>query len=138
VRIVLDTNVFISGVFFTGPPYEILDAWRQGQVQIVLSREVLQEYERVAEELRAKFPEVDVRRWVDLARTCGEFLDCPALPESVCRDPDDDKFLACAVAARVKRIVSGDRDLLSVSGYRGIEVIKPRDFASRFLRRKRS
>ena len=137
MRIVLDTNVFISGVFFSGPPYEILNAWRQGEVQITLSREILQEYERVSEELRAQFPDVDVRRWVDLAHSCGEFLDCPPLPEDVCRDPDDDKFLACAVAGKVKLIVSGDKDLLSVSGYCGIEVIKPREFLSRFLRRKR-
>jgi predicted nucleic acid-binding protein len=68
-----------------------------------------------------------------LALTCGEFLACPPLPESVCRDPGDDKFLACAVAAKVKRIVSGDKDLLSVSGYRGIEVIKPRDFVRGYL-----
>ena len=137
MRIILDTNVFISGVFFSGPPYEILNAWRLGQVQIVLSQEILQEYERVGEELRAQFPEVDVRRWVDLALTCGEFLACPSLPESVCRDPDDDKFLACAAAAKVKHIVSGDKDLLSVSGYCGIEVIKPREFVNRSLRRKR-
>ena len=136
MRIVLDTNVFISGVFFSGPPYEILNAWRQGEVQVVVSQEILQEYERVSEELRTQFPEVDIRRWVDLALTCAEVVECSPLPEGVCRDPDDDKFLACADTAKVKRIVSGDKDLLSVSGYRGIEVVKPREFVNRFLRRR--
>ncbi len=47
MKIVLDTNVFVSGVFFTGPPYEILNAWRQAVVQIVVSPEILDEYRRV-------------------------------------------------------------------------------------------
>jgi predicted nucleic acid-binding protein len=55
------------------------------------------------------------------------------LPESVCDDPDDDKFIACAVSAGVGIIVSGDRHLLQVSGYQGIQVLKPREFVDTFL-----
>jgi putative PIN family toxin of toxin-antitoxin system len=44
VRIVLDTNVFISGVFFSGPPYKILEAWRNGRIVLVVSPEILEEY----------------------------------------------------------------------------------------------
>jgi putative PIN family toxin of toxin-antitoxin system len=47
VRVVLDTNVFISGVFFTGPPYRILEAWRDARIQIVVSPHILDEYKRV-------------------------------------------------------------------------------------------
>ncbi len=135
MRIVLDTNVFVSGVFFTGPPYEILDAWRRGEVHIVLSVEIFEEYERVTEELRPEFPNVDFRYWLELAAAHGELWPGLRLPYPVCRDPDDDKFLACAAAARVKRIVSGDKDLLVLSGYQGIEIIKPKDFVTRHLRK---
>lgn len=51
MKIVLDTNVLISGIFFTGPPYQILKAWRDRKFQIILSAEILFEYRRVAEEL---------------------------------------------------------------------------------------
>jgi hypothetical protein len=51
MRVVLDTNVFISGVFFGGPPYQILKAWRDGEVQVVLSAEILDEYQRVGHTL---------------------------------------------------------------------------------------
>jgi uncharacterized protein len=51
----------------------------------------------------------------------------------VCADPDDDKFLACALASGARLIVSGDEHLLAVNGWQGIEVIKPRAFADRHL-----
>jgi predicted nucleic acid-binding protein len=55
-------------------------------------------------------------------------VTAPPLPEQVCEDPDDDKFLACALAGRNKVIVSGDKHMLDVSGYQKIEVLKPRKF----------
>jgi predicted nucleic acid-binding protein len=61
MRIVLDTNVFVSGVFFSGPPYDILNAWRDGRVEIVVSPEILEEYVRVGEELARGFPGIDLR-----------------------------------------------------------------------------
>jgi putative PIN family toxin of toxin-antitoxin system len=56
VKIVLDTNVFISGVFFTGPPYRILEAWRDRTLELVLSPEILEEYRRVGSELSTRYP----------------------------------------------------------------------------------
>ena len=55
------------------------------------------------------------------------------LPWAVCRDPKDDMFLACAVTSKTKIIVSGDRDLLSVSGYKGIEILTPRRFVEKYI-----
>jgi predicted nucleic acid-binding protein len=51
MKIVLDTNVFISGIFFSGPPYRILEAWRDGGLQPVISQEIFDEYRNVADEL---------------------------------------------------------------------------------------
>ena len=53
--------------------------------------------------------------------------------EQICADPDDDKFLACALAGKCKTIVSGDKELLKVSGYRGINVMRPREFLEKYL-----
>jgi len=55
------------------------------------------------------------------------------LSEPVCVDPDDDKFLACALASKSKMIVSGDKHLLDVSGFREIQMLKPRKFLDEFL-----
>ncbi len=53
MRVVLDTNVFVSGVFFSGPPFQILSAWRDSRIQLVVSAEILEEYRRVGERLEA-------------------------------------------------------------------------------------
>lgn len=51
MRVVLDTNVLVSGIFFTGPPYEILSAWQDGRVRLVVTLEIVREYEAVLERL---------------------------------------------------------------------------------------
>jgi predicted nucleic acid-binding protein len=56
VRIILETNVFVSGMFFGGPPARILEAWRDRRIQFVISRAILDEYEEVAAELARKQP----------------------------------------------------------------------------------
>lgn len=133
MRIVLDTNVFVSGVFFRGPPYEILKAWQDDRFQLVISQEILQEYREVGEALAKRFSGVDLSPILELLIVKAELTESPSLLEAVCDDPEDDKFLACALAGNSKLIISGDKHLLKISGYRGIKVIKPRKFFDDFL-----
>lgn len=134
MRVVIDTNVFISGVFFGGPPFQILKAWRDGRIQLLLTMEILEEYDRVSETLSEQFPGIDLDPVFDLLAVEGETILAPSLPEPVCEDPEDDKFLACALAGKTRIIISGDKHLLKVSGYRGIAVIRPREFVDGYLR----
>ena len=133
MKIVLDTNVFVSGVFFSGPPYQILKAWRDGKVQLVISQEILEEYQRVGETLTYQFPGVDLGPILELLTVKAELTQVPSLPGPVYDDPDDDKFLACALASNSEVIISGDKHLLKVSGYCGINVLRPRKFLDDFL-----
>ncbi len=133
MRIVLDTNVFISGIFFSGPPHRILQGWRDGRVQLVLSPDIFEEYQRVAEILHKQFPAVDLSELLELVLVKAEMCQVEALSEKVCADPDDDKFIACALSSGSKIIVSGDKHLLDVNGYEGIEIIKPRTFVDKHL-----
>lgn len=132
MKIVLDTNVLISGIFFTGPPATILDAWQSGTVSLIFSDSVLVEYRRVAEELAAKYPLVRIDRILDLIAIHGE-LHIPNEAISICEDPDDNKFIECAASAQCRMIVSGDKHLLNISSYRGIQIIKPRNFVDLHL-----
>ena len=134
MRVILDTNVFASGVFFSGPPYAILDAWRRGRVSLVVSPEIMEEYRRVVHELAVKFPAIDPGAPLELVAIHAEFVDAPALPVPVCADVSDDIFLACAVASGTKTVVSGDKALLRASGHAGIEVLTPRAFVDKHLR----
>lgn len=134
MRVILDTNVFVSGVFFSGPPYQILKAWRDGELQLVISEEIIAEYRRVGNILARQFPSVDLGPILEMVTVEADLVQAPALPAPVCDDPDDDKFLACALAGKARMIVSGDQHLIRVSGYRGIKIMKPREFADLYLK----
>ena len=136
MRVILDTNVFVSGVFFAGPPFEILDAWRRGELTLVVSPEILSEYARVGQELASEFPSVDIVPALELLAFKGEVVSAPALAEQVCSHRDDDKFLACALAGNTKVICSGDKALRKTSGYAGVEVLSPREFVDTYLKSK--
>jgi putative PIN family toxin of toxin-antitoxin system len=133
VRVILDTNVFVSGVFFSGPPYQILEAWRDGRPHLVISQEILDEYRRVGRILSIQFPAIDLWPIIELVTVEAEIYPSHTLPETICDDPDDDKFIACAIAGKCKKIVSGDKHLLKVSGFKGIDIIKPREFVDKYL-----
>lgn len=133
MKVVLDTNVFISGVFFTGPPYRILEAWRDARIQVIVSPDILEEYQRVGETLASQFQEIDLQPILDFLTLNAEVVSSERLAEPVCRDPDDDKFLACALTSGAKYVISGDKDLLRASGYKGLVVVSPRKFVDDYL-----
>jgi len=134
MRIVLDTNVFISGIFFSGPPSQILKAWGNLNFQIVLSQEILDEYQQVAHELSSKFPYVDILPIIEMVTIHGKFVDTQNIDITVCEDPDDNKFIECAIASNCPIIVSGDKHLLKLTDYKGITVLNPRNFVERYLK----
>jgi putative PIN family toxin of toxin-antitoxin system len=134
VRVILDTNVVISAVFFGGVPGQILTAWHEGRLQLIVSPSILSEYRRVGAILSESHEGVDFEPFAALLAVHAFVVDAPDhLAEPVCRDPNDDQFLACALAADVTCIISGDGDLLEVSGWNGIEVLRPRPFVTRYL-----
>lgn len=133
MRIVLDTNVLISGIFFIGPPHEILQAWKAKRIQIVISPDIYSEYIRVAELISNKYPGIDISGILNLIAVHSEIIQPSSMTEQVCGDPDDDKFIACALSGQVELIVSGDKHLLKLSGYKGIRIMKPREFCAALL-----
>lgn len=133
MKVVVDTNVLISGIFFDGPPARILEAWLHGQLEFVVSHEILEEYFEVCERLSLRYPNIDITQILILIVQNCHIVDPLPLPESASSDADDDKFIACALASDTKIIISGDSDLLAVSGYENIQVLTPREFVDRHL-----
>ena len=133
MKVVVDTNVVISGVFFGGMPSRVLEAWRDGEFDLVVSPEVLEEYRRVGEELTARFPGISLAPFLALLVMNAEIVEAPGLSDQVSRDRDDDKFIACALAANCQTIISGDKDLLEVTGYQDLKVVAPREFLESVL-----
>jgi uncharacterized protein len=133
MKIVLDTNVFISGIFFSGPPFQILRAWKNKRLQIILSQDILIEYQRVAESLTLKYPSIDILPIIELVTVHGQFVDTKNIDITMCEDPDDNKFIECAIASDTKIIVSGDKHLLKIKEFKGIKVHKPLEFVEIYL-----
>ena len=129
MRVVIDTNVLIAGLLWHGSPHALLTQVRSGALGLVSSPALLVELADVLS--RTKFDAVLKRtntsreRLLAEVRQLTQVLDPPPLAQPVCRDPDDDKVLALALAARVELIVSGDRDLLVLQQFEGMPIVDP-------------
>lgn len=133
MKVIIDTNVLISGIFFSGPLYEILKAWRDHKLELIISEEILNEYKLVCDRLSLKYPQIDTTEILDLIIKNAHFFQPIIIDEQITADPDDDKFLTCAISSNVGIIISGDKHLLDSSGYEGIEILAPSQFIQKYL-----
>lgn len=127
----LDTNVLVSALLWTGPPHELLHAARMGTAVLVTSPALIEELRDVL--ARPKL----ASRIAQLGTSAGELMESmlrrvvvvePATVEAaIAADPDDDHVRACAVAGQVRWIVSGDRHLLDLKRYQRIPILPPAD-----------
>lgn len=129
MTVVLDTNVLISGIFWSGSPNKILKLWQEGRFKLAVSLAIIEEYRRITQELRRKYPALPVIDGIiDQIAFNSEIFSVEPPKGPICRDPDDDKFLICALAAKAKYIVTGDKALLELDGFGGIKIIQPSPF----------
>ncbi len=126
-RVVLDTNVAVSSLF-GGKPEKVTELWWQGRFVLCVSAPILEEYLEVFE----RFPEskAEIDRFLAMLAEGRQviYVESPPHIHAIEADPDDDAFLACAVAARADVIVSGDRHLLSLGRHEGIAILNPAAF----------
>lgn len=134
MRLVLDTNVVMSAIFFGGDPKIIIRAAIARKVDLVATQALVNEYHEIAERLHEHYPTVSYRRPLAIFESLLKIVRPATLSGNVCRDPDDDALIACALGGKAKVICSGDEDLLVLNGYRGLEIMKPHEFKLRFLR----
>ncbi len=133
MRIVVDTNVIISGVFFGGVPRRILEFWRDKAFELICSPEILEEYEDVLNRLEKKSKATKSQLASQFMKLLVEnsVVVQPTHDKKYSRDSDDDKFINCALTGKALYIVSGDNDLLDIKEVEGIEIITARTFLDR-------
>lgn len=133
LRVVFDPGVLVAAVISaTGPPAEALDAWRNGEFDLIVSPKLLDELEDVL--LRAKFrayasPE-QVSAYVEALGVEAVAFDDPRDPPRITPDPDDDYLIALARAAGADLLVSGDKHLTDLADP-PVRVVTPRDLLAR-------
>lgn len=132
MRVVVDTNVFVSS-FFGGNPRKIIQYWKDGNITLCLSNGILDEYIEVLKRLGLD-EEDEYEELISLFAKGFNIIFTTKTPKIniVNDDPDDDKFIECAVALKAKVIISGDKALMAVGEYMGIEILTPAQFAKDF------
>ncbi len=133
LRVVLDTNVIISGVITDhGAPFQVLERWRNSEFAIITSEPILKEVERVLNYPKIKrkrhLTEGNIRDVMELLQKYGIVTPANITIETVPEDPTDNKFVVAAVEAGADYIVSGDRHLRDIGSYHGIRIVSPDEF----------
>jgi len=132
IKVVLDTNVFVSS-FFGGNPRRIIDLWKSGELTLCLSKSIMDEYVAVLQRLGLQDAE-ELKDLLQLLAEGYQILFRAKTPQLhvVESDPEDNKFFECAVALQADWIVSGDKAVIAVGNYMGIQVVSPKDFLDRY------
>lgn len=137
MKVVLDNNVFISGIFWKNKPRQIIQLAEQGRVKICSSQEILAELFGVLK--REKFDylfqeaqvsrEIVFQRILDLVEVFSfkKFVGLPKL-----QDPKDEMFLSCLIASGANFLISEDKHLLDLKKFQDIAIITPAQFLTKF------
>ena len=133
IRVVVDTNVFVSS-FFGGNPRKIVDLWKSGQLTLCLSKSIIDEYVEVLQRLGLK-NERELSELLNLFAHGFHSTFSAKTPELhlVEEDPDDDKFIECAVALKADFVISGDKALIAIQDYMGIRIVTPKEFLDSYI-----
>ena len=128
LRVVLDTNVLVSGLAYPASiPGRILEAWRQGAIELVLSHYILGEMKRVLPRLkRIVLSEGELRDLADSFLFLAEIVEPVEIDDPELRDPADRAILGTLMAAEAQILVTGDKDLLVLAGR--YPILSPAEF----------
>ena len=132
MRIVIDTNVLISGVFFGGFPRQILSAVVGHKITACATAEIINEYEEIVQEMISRKQGHINRAILSPLIKAMEIIE-PITHVEICRDTDDNKFLGCAKDSYALYIVSGDKDLLVLEKYENVQIVTAKSFCEQYM-----
>ena len=127
MRVVADTNVYVSAIIFGGKPQAILDLAQDGQIELFISDDILAEVTRILRDKFKRSPE-ELRNDLLSLEAITTWVQPTEKIDAVPNDPTDNVMVECAVAARAQVIVSGDNHLIQIDGFRGLKVQRAADF----------
>ena len=131
MKIVLDTNVLISGVFFGGIPAWILDQWARNQFMVYATPSIMGEYVRVMDEAAESPPhQLLSLKWKAMLPEVCHLIPDERRPKRISRDRSDDKFIFCAINSSADFLVTGDRDLTTLPAEYSFKIVFPRQFVN--------
>ena len=127
MRVVLDTNIFISAVL-GGKLGVIIDEWKAGKFKLIVTDSIAHEYLDVINRPKFGIPKDEIVAATDYLLQIAEFVTPEEEILVIVADPTDNKFLEAALAGKVNYVVSGDNHLLEIGSFRDIPIIPARQF----------
>ena len=128
MRVVLDTNVFISGIFWDGNYCsKLIEKWKNKEIELISSFEIVKELVETLRSFKIPMPENMIEEWKSFIFKNSIFVEPLSKIKIVKDDPDDNKFLEAALDGKAELIVSQDGHLLDLKEYNGIKIVKPEE-----------
>jgi len=128
MKLVLDTNVFISSFFWSGNPRKIMTRIIERKDVLFASNEILQEVFFVMSRPKFNVSHHQVVHFVNSIAEISSRVNLLGTVKGVCRDSDDDKILECAILGKVDFIITGDKDLLILKKFKEIPILSPLEY----------
>jgi putative PIN family toxin of toxin-antitoxin system len=128
MKIVIDTNIFISSFFWGGTPRKIIERIIEGKDKLFICKEILQEVASVMARPKFNVSNEYIVRFIHSIEEIADYIILTGIVEQICRDSEDDKILECALLANVDYIITGDADLLILKEFQGIKIITPNEY----------
>lgn len=128
MRIVLDTNIFISGIHWSGSSEKILHAWIGDKFEVVFSESIIEEIIETLLNFKVPLPIDDLLSWWIVISEKAIIVNPLEKLDVVEEDPDDNKFLEAAVTGNASYTVSQDKHLLKIKKFRGTRIVTPEEF----------
>ena len=135
VKVVVDTNVLVSALLFGGKPGKLIPLWQRGTIRPLASKEIIDQCLRVLTYPKFKLAEEDINFLLyQEILPYFEIVDFEPRPLIIKKDPEDDKFIRCALVGKAKWVISGDRHLLALKTYQKIKILTLSDFLQKVVR----
>ncbi len=128
-RVVFDTNILVSAILLKGRLTKLVDIWKRGAIQPVISKETFTEFTTVLSYPKFELIGHDIKAIIeDEIIPFFEVIDIKKKIHGVCRDPDDDMFISAAISSNAAYIVTGDKDLLALGKYESIRIVTLQEY----------
>lgn len=128
MRVVLDTNVFISGIFWEGNfCSQLIDKWKMNEIELVSSFEIIEELVKTLKNFKIPMPDDMIEEWKNLIINNSIIPKISSKIDLIREDSEDNKFIEAAIDGKADLIISQDKHILNLKEYLGIKIVKPED-----------
>jgi len=132
MKIVIDSNIFVSSFFWGGHPREVFERVINGFDELYITDEIIKEITSVMSSSKFEVNSIEIEDYIKIIEKYSQKIALKNVPKSISRDNDDDKILQCGLDGDVDYIVTGDKDLLVLKEYETIKILNPKDYLETF------